>query len=63
MSRMVVQTNQGSLFALISLAQNTSFFVGSAIFNSVYAATVDTYRGIVYFLMMGVQVLVIILLR
>lgn len=54
---------QGAVFALLGCSYSVASIVGSAIFNSVYAATVHSYRGSVFFVAIGMELLMLLIFR
>ncbi|XP_043995912.1 solute carrier family 46 member 3 [Gambusia affinis] len=53
MSKIVSKSEQGALFAYLSFLESLFNNVGSAVFNSIYAATVGWYPGFAFLLAAG----------
>ncbi|KAK6181348.1 hypothetical protein SNE40_009220 [Patella caerulea] len=53
MSKMTLPSQQGALFASIAIVESLSNSASYILYNSVYKATVEYYRGIVWFVMAG----------
>ncbi|CAJ1063873.1 solute carrier family 46 member 3 [Xyrichtys novacula] len=53
MSKIISKSEQGALFALLSFLESLTSSVSSAVFNSIYAATVAWYPGFVFLLAAG----------
>jgi len=52
---------QGVVFALLGCAYSVSSIAGSAIFNGVYAATVGSFRGTVFFIAIAIEIVTLLL--
>ncbi|KAM9729329.1 lysosomal proton-coupled steroid conjugate and bile acid symporter SLC46A3 [Menidia menidia] len=57
MSKLISKSEQGALFACLSFMESLTNNVSSAIFNSIYAATVAWYPGFVFLLAAGLCVI------
>uniref|UniRef100_A0A146Z6C9 Solute carrier family 46 member 3 n=1 Tax=Fundulus heteroclitus TaxID=8078 RepID=A0A146Z6C9_FUNHE len=57
MSKIVSKSEQGALFAYLSFLESLFNNVGSAVFNSIYAATVGWYPGFAFLLAAGLLVI------
>ncbi|KAM6907515.1 lysosomal proton-coupled steroid conjugate and bile acid symporter SLC46A3 [Xenentodon cancila] len=53
MSKIISKSEQGALFACLSFLESLTNNVASAVFNSIYAATVSWYPGFVFLLAAG----------
>ncbi|MEQ2257428.1 hypothetical protein ILYODFUR_034776 [Ilyodon furcidens] len=53
MSKIVSKSEQGALFAYLSFLEGLFNNVGSAVFSSIYAATVGWYPGFAFLLAAG----------
>ncbi|XP_034538698.1 solute carrier family 46 member 3 [Notolabrus celidotus] len=53
MSKIISKSEQGALFAFLSFVESLTNNVSSAVFNSIYAATVAWYPGFVFLLSAG----------
>lgn len=53
MSKIISKSEQGALFAFLSFLESLTNNVSSAVFNSVYAATVAWYPGFIFLLSAG----------
>jgi len=60
LSRLVSANDQGILFAFMSCVENLGGLGGSFLFNSVYAATVGYFRGIVYLVAVGIELFLVL---
>ena len=54
---------QGAVFALLGCAYSVASIAGSAIFNGVYAATVHSYSGTVFFIAIGIELCMLMIFR
>nr|XP_019952946.1 PREDICTED: solute carrier family 46 member 3 [Paralichthys olivaceus] len=57
MSKLISKSEQGALFAFLSFLENLTNNVSSAVFNSVYAATVVWFPGFIFLLSAGLCVI------
>ncbi|XP_044225565.1 solute carrier family 46 member 3 [Thunnus albacares] len=57
MSKIISKSQQGALFACLSFLESLTNNVSSAVFNSVYAATVSWFPGFVFLLSAGLCVI------
>ncbi|XP_044077491.1 solute carrier family 46 member 3 [Siniperca chuatsi] len=62
MSKIISKSEQGALFACLSFLESLTNNVSSAVFNSVYAATVAWYPGFIFLLSAGLCVIPLFLL-
>ncbi|XP_046575203.1 solute carrier family 46 member 3-like [Haliotis rubra] len=53
MSKMTSSTEQGAMFSSIAAAEGVCGTLSQTLYNTVYRATVDTFRGAVFFVMAG----------
>ena len=59
-SRLTSPADQGSVFAVVACAEGLSGMCGNLIVTNIYSATVGSYRGAVYLVECGIEVLSII---
>ncbi|XP_033864489.3 lysosomal proton-coupled steroid conjugate and bile acid symporter SLC46A3 isoform X1 [Acipenser ruthenus] len=57
MSKIVLDSEQGALFACIAFVENLSGTVSFAVFNSIYAATVSSFSGFSFLLAAGLSLI------
>ncbi|XP_051973593.1 solute carrier family 46 member 3-like isoform X1 [Xyrauchen texanus] len=62
MSKVISKSEQGSLFACVAFTENMSSYVASAVFSSIYAATVAWCPGFVFLLGAGLCLIPVSLL-
>lgn len=62
MSKIISKSEQGALFACLSFLESLNNNVSSAVFSSVYAATVAWYPGFIFLLSAGLCVIPLFLL-
>ncbi|KAM7398100.1 hypothetical protein PAMA_006126 [Pampus argenteus] len=53
MSKIISKSQQGALFAFLSFLESLTYSVSTAVFNSVYAATVSWFPGFIFLLSAG----------
>ena len=59
-SRLTSPADQGTVFAVVACAESISGMCGTLIANSVYSATVESYRGAVWLVEFGMEVISLI---
>ncbi|XP_050406689.1 solute carrier family 46 member 3 isoform X1 [Patella vulgata] len=62
MSKMTLPSQQGALFASIAIVEAIGNSASYTLYNSVYNATVEYYRGIVWFVMAGLALVTAVFL-
>ena len=60
-SRLASPADQGSLFAVIACAESISGMLGTYIMTTIYSATVGSFRGAVFIVASGMEVVTLII--